>query len=92
MASDHQETRPLRIAIRRELGLEKPAVFEASASRSLSWAIYCQRSKADFTCRMAAVHASVSNHFNSERHIYSRQYFKPNSAAALAEWRLLCSA
>jgi hypothetical protein len=55
MASDHQETRPLRIAIRRELGLEKPPVFEASASRSLSWAIYCQRSKAYFTYRMAAV-------------------------------------
>jgi putative transposase len=42
--------------------------------------------------KFAAVHASVSNHFNSERHLYSRQNFKLNRAAALAEWRLLCSA
>ena len=40
----------------------------------------------------AAVHASVLNHFKSERHLYSRQNFKLNRAAALAEWRLLCSA
>jgi putative transposase len=42
--------------------------------------------------KFAAVHASVSNHFNQERHLYSRQNFKLNRAAALAEWRLLCSA
>ena len=40
----------------------------------------------------AVVHASVLNHFNSERHLYSRANFKLNRAAALAEWRLLCSA
>ena len=42
--------------------------------------------------KFASVHASVLNHFNSERHLYSRQNFKLNRAAALAEWRLLCSA
>ena len=42
--------------------------------------------------KFAAVHASVSNHFNQERSLYSRQNFKLNRAAALAEWRLLCFA
>ena len=42
--------------------------------------------------KFAAVHASVSNHFNQERHLYSRQNYKLNRAADLAEWRLLCSA
>lgn len=36
-----------------------------------------------------AVHASVFNHFNSERSFYSRANFKKNRAAALAEWRQL---
>ena len=40
----------------------------------------------------AAVHSSVHNHFNQERHLYSRHDFKLNRAAALAEWRQLCSA
>ncbi len=35
----------------------------------------------------AAVHASVFNHFKSERSVYSRANFKKNRAAALAEWR-----
>ena len=42
--------------------------------------------------KFAAVYASISNHFNQERHLYSRPNFKLNRAAALAEWRLLCSA
>ncbi|RYH07089.1 IS6 family transposase [Tropicimonas sp. IMCC6043] len=37
----------------------------------------------------AAVHASVFNHFNSERSFYSRANFKKNRAAALDEWRQL---
>jgi putative transposase len=37
--------------------------------------------------KFAAVHASVSNHFNQERHLYSRDNFKANRTAALAEWR-----
>lgn len=40
----------------------------------------------------AAVHASVSNHFNQERSLSSRNLFKKNRAAALAEWRRLCAA
>ena len=40
----------------------------------------------------ASVHASVSNHFNQDRSVYSRPIFKANRAAALAEWRGLCAA
>ncbi len=39
--------------------------------------------------KFAAVHSSVHNHFNQERHLYSRDDFKRNRAAALAEWRQL---
>ncbi len=42
--------------------------------------------------KFVAVHASVHNHFNQERHLYSRHNFKLNRAAALSEWRQLCSA
>jgi putative transposase len=42
--------------------------------------------------KFASVHASVVNHFNQERHLYSSASFKQNRAAALAEKRLLCSA
>ncbi|NRB15994.1 MAG: IS6 family transposase, partial [Rhodobacteraceae bacterium] len=42
--------------------------------------------------KFVSVHASVCNHFNQERHLYSRENFKLNRTAALAEWRLLCSA
>jgi putative transposase len=42
--------------------------------------------------KFAAVHASVSNHFNQERSLSSRPIFKANRAAALAEWRGLCAA
>jgi putative transposase len=37
--------------------------------------------------KFVAVHASVHNHFNVERHLYSRSNFKRNRAAALTEWR-----
>jgi putative transposase len=39
--------------------------------------------------KFAAVHSSVHNHFNQERHLYSRDNFKLNRAAALSEWRQL---
>ena len=39
--------------------------------------------------KFAAVHSSVHNHFNQERHHYSRGNFKILRAAALAEWRQL---
>ncbi len=42
--------------------------------------------------KFVTVHASVYNHFNQERHVYSRDNFKFNRAAALAEWRQLCAA
>jgi putative transposase len=42
--------------------------------------------------KFAAVHASVYNHFNSERSLYSRSNFKLNRAAALDEWRGLGTA
>ncbi len=34
----------------------------------------------------AAVHSSVYNHFNQERHLYNRDNFKLNRSAALSEW------
>ena len=37
--------------------------------------------------KFAAIQSSIHNHFNQERHIYSRDYFKQNREAALAEWR-----
>jgi putative transposase len=37
--------------------------------------------------KIVAVHASVHNHFNQERHLYNRSNFKLNRAAALTEWR-----
>jgi putative transposase len=42
--------------------------------------------------KFVSVHSSIHNHFNQERHLYSRQNFKLNRTAALTEWRLLCSA
>jgi putative transposase len=42
--------------------------------------------------KFASVHSSVHNHFNLERHLYSRANFKLNRDVALSEWRQLCSA
>jgi len=42
--------------------------------------------------KFVSIHASGHNHFNHERHLYSRANFKLNRAAALSEWRQLCSA
>jgi putative transposase len=39
----------------------------------------------------ASVHASVTNHFNQERSLSSRDLFKANRIAALAEQRGLCA-
>lgn len=41
--------------------------------------------------KFAVVHASVLNHFNQERHLYSRANFKLKRAAALDGWRGLCA-
>ena len=37
--------------------------------------------------KFAAVHASIHNHFNQDRHLSRRDIFKQNHTAALAEWR-----
>ena len=42
--------------------------------------------------KFASIHASVHNHFNQERSLYSRTNFKENRTAALSEWRQLCAA
>ena len=39
--------------------------------------------------KFSSVHASVHNHFNQDRHLVSRQVFKDNRSAALAEWQSL---
>ena len=41
--------------------------------------------------KFTSIHSSVHNHFNQERHLYSRQNFKHNRSAALAEWRQLAA-
>ncbi len=37
--------------------------------------------------KFAAVHASIHNHFNHDRHLNRRYNFKQTRSAALAEWR-----
>jgi len=39
--------------------------------------------------KFAAVHASIHNHFNQDRHLNRRDIFKQNRSTALAEWRQL---
>ncbi len=41
--------------------------------------------------KCAAVHASIQNHFNQDRHLNRRDIFKQNRSAALAEWRQLAA-
>ena len=41
--------------------------------------------------KFAAVHSSVFNHFNQDRHLNHRPIFKERRSAALAEWRQLCA-
>jgi len=42
--------------------------------------------------KFASVHASVHNHFPTERHLQNRDHYKLYRAAALAEWRGLLAA
>ena len=42
--------------------------------------------------KFASVHASVTNHFNQDRHQSRRAIIKDNRRAALAEWRQLSAA
>lgn len=39
--------------------------------------------------KFTSIHSSVHNHFNQERHLYSRKDFKLNRSVALHEWRQL---
>ena len=39
--------------------------------------------------KFVAVHGSVYNHFNLQRHLISRQTYKRNRSAAMAAWQLL---
>ena len=41
--------------------------------------------------KFSAVHASVHNHFNHERHLVDRQTYKIRRSAALAEWQSLAA-
>ena len=41
--------------------------------------------------KFAAVHASLHNHFNSERRLVDRQTYKLRRLAALAEWQSLAN-
>ena len=41
--------------------------------------------------KFAAVHASIHNLFNVERHLYRRPIFKLNRSIALAEWKRLAA-
>ena len=41
--------------------------------------------------KFASVHASLHNHFNSERHLVDRQTYKLRRSVALAEWQSLAS-
>jgi putative transposase len=41
--------------------------------------------------KFAAVHASIHNHFNLDRHLNRRDIFKQNRSAALAAWRQLAA-
>jgi putative transposase len=39
--------------------------------------------------KFAAVHASIHNHFNLDRHLNCRDIFKQNRSTVMAEWRQL---
>jgi putative transposase len=41
--------------------------------------------------KFVSVHASVHNHFNSERHLIDRQTYKIRRSVALAEWQNLAT-
>ncbi len=41
--------------------------------------------------KFASAHASIHNHFNLDYHLNSRDAFKQNRSAALAEWRQLAA-
>ncbi len=42
--------------------------------------------------KFSAVHSAINNHFNLQRHLISRNDFKVQRTAALAQWQQLCAA
>ena len=42
--------------------------------------------------KFASIHSSVYNHFNKERYINSREIFKLQHNAVIAEWQQICAA
>ncbi|MHA1566534.1 MAG: IS6 family transposase [Alphaproteobacteria bacterium] len=58
--------------------------------RRREWAMTKFRSAKSLQ-KFASIHSSVHNHFNLERHFYSRENFKLNRSVALAEWRQLAA-
>jgi putative transposase len=42
--------------------------------------------------KFSAVHGSIHNHFNQERHLSSRPAFKERRTATLTAWRRICAA
>ena len=77
-------------AVRQETGrwLNNRAENSHQPLRQRERAMQRFRQMASFQ-KFAAIHSSGHNHFNQERHLYSRENFKLNRAAALAEWREL---
>ena len=41
--------------------------------------------------KFSSVHAAFHNHFNQDRHLISREHYKAQRSAALAEWRTLAA-
>jgi putative transposase len=41
--------------------------------------------------KFASVHASISNHFDTQRHLVDRQTYKERRSAALAGWQQLAA-
>ena len=41
--------------------------------------------------KFCSIHASIHNHFNFDRHLNSRETFRQNRSAALAEWHQLAA-
>jgi putative transposase len=39
--------------------------------------------------KFATLHGVIHNHFNQERHLISRNVYKRNRSAAMAEWGVL---
>ena len=41
--------------------------------------------------KFASIHAPISNHFQSQRHLVDRQTYKTLRSAALAEWQSIAA-